>query len=374
MKKKKKSVDTAGAILAPRALGYNHAAMPGLSFQGVTEVLRRRPRAEGRDVPGGGGRGARARRGERRRQVDAHARARGDRASRRRTARLGRAQARPAQPARRPRPGDRHGLPGDAALPEPHRQRQHLRRARGDGLRRPAPRAGDARAHGARCSTSCTWPSRPTPRSPPQHRPPAARPDRARAGLECRILILDEPTTCAHRGGDRPPVRDPRPAAEARASRSSTSPHKLDEVFRLCQRITVLRDGEHVGTFERRGTTPREIVRSMVGRDIDPAARVPRHGARGRAGRALVDRPHASPVVRGREPAREGGRDRGPLRPRGLRAGPSCWRRSSACTGRMPAPCPSAAAPCSSRRRSRPSARGWPSSRRSAIARGSSST
>ena len=38
----------------------------------------------------------------------------------------------------------------------------------------------------------------------------------------------------------------------------------------------MLRDGEHVGTFEAAKTTPREVVRAMVGRDIDPAARVPR--------------------------------------------------------------------------------------------------
>ena len=93
--------------------------------------------------------------------------------------------------------------------------------------------------------------------------------------FECRILILDEPTTC---------LTDAETAhlfaiLERLQRRGVTLiyvSHKLDEVFRLCQRITVLRDGEHVGTFEAGKTTPREIVRSMVGRDIDPAARVPR--------------------------------------------------------------------------------------------------
>ena len=93
--------------------------------------------------------------------------------------------------------------------------------------------------------------------------------------FECRILILDEPTTCltdaetAHLFAilDR---------LKQRGVTLIYVSHKLDEVFRLCQRITVLRDGEHVGTFEAAKTTPREVVRSMVGRDIDPAARVPR--------------------------------------------------------------------------------------------------
>jgi ABC-type sugar transport system ATPase subunit len=93
--------------------------------------------------------------------------------------------------------------------------------------------------------------------------------------FECRILILDEPTTC---------LTDAETAnlfailgrLQQRGVTLIYVSHKLDEVFRLCPRITVLRDGEHVGTYETARTTPREIVRSMVGRDIDPSARVPR--------------------------------------------------------------------------------------------------
>jgi rhamnose transport system ATP-binding protein len=93
--------------------------------------------------------------------------------------------------------------------------------------------------------------------------------------FECRILILDEPTTCLTEGETAHlfAILD---KLRQRGVTLIYVSHKLDEVFRLCQRITVLRDGEHVGTFEAGKTTPREIVRSMVGRDIDPAARVPR--------------------------------------------------------------------------------------------------
>src|SRR5262249_18058077 len=41
------------------------------------------------------------------------------------------------------------------------------------------------------------------------------------------------------------------------------------EVFRLADRITVLRDGRHVKTVARRDTTPREITHLMVGREIE---------------------------------------------------------------------------------------------------------
>ena len=45
--------------------------------------------------------------------------------------------------------------------------------------------------------------------------------------------------------------------------------HKLDEVFRRSDRITVLRDGRHVKTLARAETNPREITHLMVGREIE---------------------------------------------------------------------------------------------------------
>ncbi|NUO81013.1 sugar ABC transporter ATP-binding protein [candidate division KSB1 bacterium] len=44
--------------------------------------------------------------------------------------------------------------------------------------------------------------------------------------------------------------------------------HKLDEVFAIADRITVLRDGESVGTFGRVQTNKSEVIRHMVGREI----------------------------------------------------------------------------------------------------------
>jgi ribose transport system ATP-binding protein len=44
--------------------------------------------------------------------------------------------------------------------------------------------------------------------------------------------------------------------------------HKLDEVFRLCQRVTVLRDGRVVRTAEVGSTTRLGLVSMMLGRDV----------------------------------------------------------------------------------------------------------
>ncbi len=47
--------------------------------------------------------------------------------------------------------------------------------------------------------------------------------------------------------------------------------HKMDEIFRICDRATVLRDGLTEGTVEISATTPRSLVRMMVGRELDTA-------------------------------------------------------------------------------------------------------
>ncbi len=45
--------------------------------------------------------------------------------------------------------------------------------------------------------------------------------------------------------------------------------HRMDEIFRIADRATVLRDGQTVGTRAISGTTPEELIRMMVGRDLE---------------------------------------------------------------------------------------------------------
>lgn len=44
--------------------------------------------------------------------------------------------------------------------------------------------------------------------------------------------------------------------------------HRMDELFRITDRITVMRDGEYVGTKETANTTQDELVSMMVGREL----------------------------------------------------------------------------------------------------------
>lgn len=45
--------------------------------------------------------------------------------------------------------------------------------------------------------------------------------------------------------------------------------HRLEEVFRITDRITVLRDGKYIDTLETAQTNESEIISKMVGRDVD---------------------------------------------------------------------------------------------------------
>lgn len=44
--------------------------------------------------------------------------------------------------------------------------------------------------------------------------------------------------------------------------------HRMEEIFQICDRITVLRDGQYVGTTNVKETTFDETVRMMVGREL----------------------------------------------------------------------------------------------------------
>jgi ABC-type sugar transport system ATPase subunit len=86
--------------------------------------------------------------------------------------------------------------------------------------------------------------------------------------LETDVLIMDEPTSALT---ESEVARLFRVIARLR-QRGVTIlyiSHKMDEVFQLADRITVLRDGRHVRTLDRSATTPREVTHLMVGREIE---------------------------------------------------------------------------------------------------------
>ncbi len=85
--------------------------------------------------------------------------------------------------------------------------------------------------------------------------------------LQTDILIMDEPTSAlTETEVDR--LYRVIERLRARGVTIIYISHKMDEVFHLADRITVLRDGKFVRTMQRSGTTPREIAHLMVGREL----------------------------------------------------------------------------------------------------------
>lgn len=90
---------------------------------------------------------------------------------------------------------------------------------------------------------------------------------RALAEGEVRLLLMDEPTASL---GDREVDRLFSVIRGLRDEGISVVyiSHKLEEVFQVADRITVLRDGQTVGTVETTSTEPDALIEMMVGRPI----------------------------------------------------------------------------------------------------------
>jgi ribose transport system ATP-binding protein len=83
-----------------------------------------------------------------------------------------------------------------------------------------------------------------------------------------RILLMDEPTSSLF---DDAVERLFRLIADLKQRGVSIVyvSHRMDEIFRICDRVTVLRDGATVGTRIVAETNPEELIRMMVGRDLE---------------------------------------------------------------------------------------------------------
>lgn len=86
--------------------------------------------------------------------------------------------------------------------------------------------------------------------------------------LDCRILILDEPTAALTEAEAQVLFEIMRKLTAQGISIIYIS-HRMAEIFANCHRVTVMRDGQYIATRDVSDTNPREIVAAMVGRVID---------------------------------------------------------------------------------------------------------
>ena len=87
-------------------------------------------------------------------------------------------------------------------------------------------------------------------------------------GSEPRILIFDEPTSSLA----EPDAQNLFHLIEALRDRGMTMiyvSHRMPELFRLCDKISVLRDGQYVGTLAKNEMTQDAVVRMMIGRSVE---------------------------------------------------------------------------------------------------------
>ncbi|MEU9641217.1 sugar ABC transporter ATP-binding protein [Streptomyces sp. NPDC048188] len=86
--------------------------------------------------------------------------------------------------------------------------------------------------------------------------------------FDARVLIMDEPTAALTGSEVARLFGVVRTLREQGAAVLFVS-HRLEEIFRICGRVTTLRDGARIAAEPLAGMTEDDLVRRMVGRDLD---------------------------------------------------------------------------------------------------------
>lgn len=90
---------------------------------------------------------------------------------------------------------------------------------------------------------------------------------------ECKILVLDEPTSSLDSNEVEQLFKIMRRLQQKGIGIIFIS-HRLDEVFEICDTVTILRDGKFIGTYPSAKITKEQLVTQMVGRKVEEGERV----------------------------------------------------------------------------------------------------
>jgi ABC-type sugar transport system ATPase subunit len=89
----------------------------------------------------------------------------------------------------------------------------------------------------------------------------------AALGVGAKVIVMDEPTSSLS-------VRESEhlftllKKLKARGITVIYVSHRMEEIFRLCDTVSVLRDGKHVSTEPISATNPERVIQQMVGREV----------------------------------------------------------------------------------------------------------
>jgi ABC-type sugar transport system ATPase subunit len=92
----------------------------------------------------------------------------------------------------------------------------------------------------------------------------------AALGVGAKVIVMDEPTSSLS-------VRESEhlftllKKLKARGITVIYVSHRMEEIFRLCDAVSVLRDGKHVATEPISATNPERVIQQMVGREVTAA-------------------------------------------------------------------------------------------------------
>ena len=86
--------------------------------------------------------------------------------------------------------------------------------------------------------------------------------------LDARLIIMDEPTSSLGKEEIAQLMETVR-GLKAKGVAILFVSHKLEELFELCDRVTVMRDGEHIVTEDIGNMTEDSLINAMVGRTLD---------------------------------------------------------------------------------------------------------
>ena len=101
--------------------------------------------------------------------------------------------------------------------------------------------------------------------------------------MECKVLLLDEPTSSLDENEVAKLfslMRDLR----SRGVGVVFVTHFLEQVYEVCDRITVLRNGELVGEYEVKNLPLVDLVAKMIGKDLDDLSELHKQEAQGDEG------------------------------------------------------------------------------------------
>lgn len=84
---------------------------------------------------------------------------------------------------------------------------------------------------------------------------------------DAKVIIMDEPTAALTQSETRVLFEVANGLREKGVSIVYIS-HRMEEIFELCDRITILRDGTYIDTKKISETDMNDVVKMMIGREI----------------------------------------------------------------------------------------------------------